>query len=483
MFDQNIQKMANALQAKDISSEELTNYYLNRIRAHDKSINSYITVCEESARSQAKAIDNARAKGEPLPPLAGIPYAHKDIFCTSEIKTSCGSKMLDNFVAPYDAFVTQQFNQQKLVMLGKANMDEFAMGSANESSYYGPVKNPWDVNAVPGGSSGGSAAIVAANLAAFATGTDTGGSIRQPAAFTGITGIKPTYGRVSRFGMVAFASSLDQGGPMGRTSEDCASILSVMAGHDANDSTSLNEPVPNYLSELNKAISGKKIGLAKEYFEQLSPEAKALCDNTVAQLTKLGVEFIEISLPNLKYCTPTYYVIAPAECSANLARYDGVRYGYRCDNPSDLNDLYCRTRQEGFGVEVKRRVMIGTYALSSGYYDAYYLKAQKVRALIANDFKKAFASVDAIFTPTTPTPAFNLGTKQTPIEEYMNDIYTISVNLAGLPALSMPIGFINNRPFGGQLIGDYLDEALLLNLAHQYQQHTTWHLKTPAHLS
>ena len=427
----------------------------------------------------AKA-DEKIARGE-AGPLTGIPIAQKDIFCSKGIKTSCGSKMLDNFVSPYDATVVEKFNDAGAVMLGKLNMDEFAMGSSNETSFYGPVKNPWDINCVPGGSSGGSAAAVAARLAPGATGTDTGGSIRQPAAFCGITGLKPTYGRVSRFGMVAFASSLDQGGPMTRTAEDAAIMLQTMAGFDERDSTSVDQPVPNYMTALQDSLEGLKIGLPKEFFGAgLNSDIAARIESAVDEYRSMGAEIKEVSMPNLQMAIPTYYVLAPAECSANLSRFDGVRFGYRCSNPKDLTDLYTRSRGEGFGAEVKRRILIGTYALSAGYYDAYYLKAQKVRRLISEDFKQALNEVDVLMGPVAPSTAFAIGEKTgDPIEMYLSDIYTIAVNLAGVPAISIPVGFVENKPVGLQIIGNYFAEQRLLNIAHQYQQATDWHTKIP----
>ncbi|MDZ4152634.1 Asp-tRNA(Asn)/Glu-tRNA(Gln) amidotransferase subunit GatA, partial [Methylicorpusculum sp.] len=413
--------------------------------------------------------------------MTGIPIAQKDIFCTDGVKTSCGSKMLDNFIAPYDATVVTKFNDAGAVMLGKLNMDEFAMGSSNETSFYGPVLNPWDTNAVPGGSSGGSAAAVAARLVPGVTGTDTGGSIRQPAALCGITGLKPTYGRVSRYGMIAYASSLDQGGPMTRTAEDAAILLQTMAGFDEKDSTSVDKPVPDYLASITQKLDGLTIGLPKEFFgEGLDAGIAAIIESAVDEYRRLGATVKEVSMPNLKYAIPAYYIIAPAECSANLSRFDGVRFGYRCENPADLTDLYTRSRGEGFGKEVKRRILIGTYALSAGYYDAYYLKAQKVRRLISEDFKKALSDVDVIMGPVTPSTAFGLGEKTgDPIQMYLSDIYTIAINLAGLPAISIPAGFLNAMPVGLQIIGQYFAEDRLLNVAHQYQQVTDWHQRSP----
>ncbi|HFE36831.1 MAG TPA: Asp-tRNA(Asn)/Glu-tRNA(Gln) amidotransferase subunit GatA [Gammaproteobacteria bacterium] len=480
MFEKTLAELSLDLHEKRISSMELTQAYVQRIKEKDGLYNSYITITEELALEQARLADQRIANNNAAP-LTGIPFAQKDIFCTNGIKTSCGSKMLDNFIAPYDATVIQKFNQAGSVMLGKTNMDEFAMGSSNESSYYGPVKNPWDTEAVPGGSSGGSAAVVAAQLAPAATGTDTGGSIRQPAAFCGLTGLKPTYGRVSRYGMIAFASSLDQAGPMTRTAEDAAMMLNLMAGFDPKDSTSINKPVPDYTANLNNTLSGLTIGLPKEYFDQgMEDNVAKSIDAAIDVYKKAGAEIAEVQLPHSSLSVPAYYVVAPAECSSNLSRYDGVRFGYRCENPVDLEDMYKRSRGEGFGEEVKRRIMIGTYALSTGFYDAYYVKAQKIRQLISNDFKQAFAKVDVIMGPTTPTPAFRIGEKTNdPVTMYLSDIYTIAVNLAGLPGISIPAGFSDNKPVGLQIIGNYFDESRLLNVAHQFQQQTDWHLKTP----
>jgi aspartyl-tRNA(Asn)/glutamyl-tRNA(Gln) amidotransferase subunit A len=481
MHTKTIAQLAQGLQKGEFSSEELTRSYLDRIEKFDGQVNAYVTVTAELALATAKAAD-ARIKAGNAGPLTGIPIAHKDIFCTDGVRTSCGSKMLDNFIAPYDATVVSRFKDAGIVMLGKTNMDEFAMGSSNETSYYGPVKNPWDLNAVPGGSSGGSAAVVAARLAAASTGTDTGGSIRQPAALCGITGLKPTYGLVSRYGMIAFASSLDQAGPMARSAEDCAIMLGAIAGFDERDSTSVERAVPDYRAGLNNSIAGLKIGLPKEYFgEGLDANVARVVEEAIAEYKKLGAEVVEISLPNTSLAVPVYYVVAPAECSSNLSRFDGVRFGYRCEDPKDLMDLYKRSRGEGFGAEVKRRIMIGAYALSAGYFDAYYLKAQKVRQLISDDFKRAFEQVDVIMGPTAPTVAFNIGEKNSdPVAMYLSDIYTIAVNLAGLPGMSIPAGFVGNRPVGLQLIGNYFDEARLLNVAHQYQQVSDWHSRVPA---
>jgi aspartyl-tRNA(Asn)/glutamyl-tRNA(Gln) amidotransferase subunit A len=480
MHNKTLKELSQGLREKQYSSLELTEHFLSRIRQHNTSLNAFVTITEEHALAQANAADAALAVGL-SGPLTGIPIAQKDIFCAQGVRTSCGSKMLDNFIAPYNATVVERFNQAGAVMLGKLNMDEFAMGSSNETSYYGPVKNPWDLGTVPGGSSGGSAAALAARLAPGATGTDTGGSIRQPAAFCGVTGLKPTYGRVSRWGMIAFASSLDQGGPMARTAEDCAMMLQTMAGFDEKDSTSVDIPVPDYGASLNDSLKGLRIGLPKEFFGAgLDADIARLIDEAVSLYRKLGAEVKEVSLPNMDLSAPAYYVVAPAECSSNLARFDGVRYGYRCENPVDLKDLYTRSRGEGFGAEVQRRILIGTYVLSAGYYDAYYLKAQKIRRLISEDFKQAFQEVDVIMGPTSPSVAFRFGEKSDdPIAMYLSDIYTIAVNLAGLPGMSIPVGFSKNLPVGMQIIGDYFSEGRLLNTAHRYQQLTDWHLQNP----
>lgn len=481
MHNQSITALLRGLHDKQFSSVELTQHYLDRIQQYDGAINSYVSVTAEAALAAAKLADEQIARGD-AGPLTGLPIAQKDIFCTSGIKTSCGSKMLDNFNAPYDATIISKMNNAGMVMLGKTNMDEFAMGSSNENSFYGVVKNPWDVDRIPGGSSGGSAAAVAANLCPIATGTDTGGSIRQPAAMCGITGLKPTYGRVSRYGMIAFASSLDQGGLFARSAEDIAHVLPAMAGFDERDSTSIDRPVPDYSAALGGSLQGKKIGLPKEFFSaELDPAIADIVQQAAKVYEALGAELVEISLPNMALSIPTYYVIAPAECSSNLARFDGVRYGYRCEAPNDLEDLYKRSRGEGFGAEVKRRIMIGTYVLSAGYYDAYYLKALKVRRLISDDFVNAFKQVDFILGPTAPSTAFKLGEKvNDPVSMYLADIYTIAVNLAGLPGLSMPGGFHDNLPVGVQLIGNYFAEAEILNAAHHFQQHTDWHQQAPA---
>ncbi|MCI0653532.1 MAG: Asp-tRNA(Asn)/Glu-tRNA(Gln) amidotransferase subunit GatA [Methylococcaceae bacterium] len=481
MQNKTLAELSRGLREKQFSSLELTEHFLRRIRRHDPSLNAFVTVTEEQALQQAKAADLALASGQ-AGPLTGIPIAHKDIFCTLGVRTSCGSKMLDNFISPYNATVVERFNQAGTVMLGKLNMDEFAMGSSNETSYYGPVKNPWDLCAVPGGSSGGSAAAVAARLTPGATGTDTGGSIRQPAAFCGITGIKPTYGRVSRWGMIAYASSLDQGGPMARSAEDCALLLQAMSGFDTKDSTSVDQPVPDYIAQLNEGIAGVRIGVPNEWFgEDLSEEVGKAVQSALAEFERLGAKIVPITLPHVKYCIPCYYVIAMSEASSNLARFDGVRFGYRCQNPKDLLDLYTRSRGEGFGAEVKRRIMIGTYALSAGYYDAYYLKAQRIRRLIAEDFRANFGQCDVIAGPVAPTTAFKLGAHSgDPVQMYLEDVYTMPLNLAGLPGMSIPVGFDCQRhPVGMQLIGYYWQEALLLRCGTKFQESTDWHRRAP----
>ncbi len=480
LHEKSITELSAGLAAGDFSSAELTRHFLDRIERHNGELNALISITPELAMAQAAEADTQISTGSATP-LTGIPMLHKDIFCTQGVKTSCGSRMLDNFISPYDATVVEKLRAAGMVMLGKTNMDEFAMGSSNETSWYGAVKNPWDTTTVPGGSSGGSAASVAARLCVAATGTDTGGSIRQPAALCGITGLKPTYGRVSRYGMIAFASSLDQAGPMTRSAEDASYMLSAMAGFDPRDSTCMEKPVDDYQGMLNQDIRGLKIGLVKEFFEQgLSADMARPIENAIVELTKLGAEVTEVSLPNSGLSVPSYYVVAPAECSSNLSRFDGVRFGHRCENPADLTDLYKRSRSEGFGDEVKRRIMIGTYALSAGYYDAYYLKAQKVRQLISDDFKQAFAKVDVLLGPSSPDTAFKLGEKaDDPISMYLSDIYTIAVNLAGLPAMSLPVEMVNNMPVGLQLIGNYFREGQLLNVAHQFQQVTDWHKATP----
>ena len=474
--------MAEGLAAKKFSSRELTQHYLDRIAQYDKQLNSYVTLTAHAALDAADVADTRRAKGHPGGSLAGIPIAQKDIFCTEGVRTACGSKMLDRFVAPYSATIVHKLHRDAdMVMLGKLNMDEFAMGSSNETSFYGPVKNPWDVTRVPGGSSGGSVAAVAAGLTPVATATDTGGSIRQPAAFTNLTGIKPTYGRVSRYGMIAFASSLDQAGVVARSTEDAALILQAMSGFDPLDSTSIDRPVDDLVAGLGKSIKGLKIGLPKEYFaDGMSAGVRGCVEAAIEQLKKLGAEIVEISLPNAPLSVPTYYVVAPAEASSNLARMDGVRFGHRSSEAKNLEELYKKSRGEGFGSEVQRRIMIGTYVLSHGYYDAYYLQAQKVRNLIYQDFKRAFETVDVILAPTTTGTAFKFGdNSDDPVAMYLNDIYTIAANLAGIPAMSLPCGFSEGLPVGFQLMGNYFDEARLLNVAHQYQQSTDWHAKWP----
>lgn len=482
MIEKTVAELSAALAAGEVSSVELTQAYLNRIAQFNKSLNAYITVCDESALQQAKAADAARANGE-TSPLLGIPLAHKDIFCTSGVTTTCGSRMLNNFVSPYDATVVERFNAAGTVMLGKTNMDEFAMGSSNETSYFGVVRNPWDTDRVPGGSSGGSAAAVAADLCAMATGTDTGGSIRQPAAFCGITGFKPSYGRVSRWGMIAFASSLDQAGPICKSAEDAALMMNVMAGLDEKDSTSIDRPTEDYTATLNDSLEGLRIGIPRQHFaEGLSPEVEKSIREGLAVFEKLGATIKEIDLPNNHLSVSAYYVVAPAEASANLSRYDGVRYGYRCEDPVDLEDMYKRTRSEGFGAEVKRRIMVGTYALSAGFYDAYYRKAQKIRRLIKNDFNEAFKEVDVIIGPTSPHTAFGIGAKSDPVAMYLEDIYTIAVNLAGLPGMSVPVGLPGGLPAGMHIVGNDFAEAKLLNVAHQFQLNTDWHKRKPTTL-
>src|SRR5450631_721668 len=474
-----IGELGKSLKSGQTSSVELTRHFLGRIGRLNPALNALITLTAEQALKAAAAADVRRAAGEEHP-LLGIPLIHKDIFCTDGVRTSCGSRMLDNFTAPYDATIVTRLKEAGAVMLGKSNMDEFAMGSSNETSYYGPVKNPWDISKVPGGSSGGSAAATAARLTPFATGTDTGGSIRQPAALTGVTGVKPTYGRVSRYGMIAFASSLDQAGVFARTAADAAIVLQAMAGFDPLDSTSVDTPVPDYPALLGTPLKGLKIGLLREFFDGLEARNAALIHAALKVYTSLGATTVEVSLPHLPLSVPTYYVVAPAECSSNLSRFDGVRFGYRCEAPKDLLDLYKRSRGEGFGAEVKRRIMTGTYVLSAGYFDAYYLKAQKVRRLITDDFRAAFAQVDLLIGPTTPTPAFAIGAKiNDPVTMYLNDIYTIGANLAGLPGLSLPCGFVDGLPMGLQLIGPHFSEAKLLSAAHQFQQATEWHLQAP----
>ncbi len=476
-----VKEIIDGLEKKEFSSVELTQAYLARIKKIDHQLNSFVTVCAEQALQQAKAADTLRQKGGDIPTLTGVPIAQKDIFCTKDIKTTCGSRMLEDFIPPYNAHIIEKFNQSNAVMLGKTNMDEFAMGSSNETSYFGPVRNPWDLEYVPGGSSGGSAAAVAAGLAPASTGTDTGGSIRQPASLCNLVGLKPTYGRVSRYGMIAFASSLDQAGIFSRTAEDAAILLNIMAGLDKNDSTSMDVPVEDYTKNLNNSIEGLTIGLPKEFFdEKLDSQLGKSLELAIKELGKLGAKFKEVSLKNVHLAAPTYYIVAPAECSSNLSRFDGIRFGHRASEYNSLDEMYIKSRSEGFGDEVKRRILIGTYTLSSGYFDAYYTKAQKVRNLISQDFQTCFKEVDVILAPTSPGPAFKLNEKaKDPISMYLSDVYTIPTNLAGLTGINVPCGFINNLPVGMQLIGNYFKEGQLLNIAHKYQQITDWHLKHP----
>ncbi|MDC0446468.1 Asp-tRNA(Asn)/Glu-tRNA(Gln) amidotransferase subunit GatA [Gammaproteobacteria bacterium] len=472
-----LKELQKGLSNKEFSSVELTSHFIKRVQ--NSELNAFITITDDLALVQAKKADSIIASGK-MNDLTGIPYAHKDIFCTLGVKTSAGSKILDPFISPYDATVSEKLNDSNAVMLGKANMDELAMGSGNENSFYGPVKNPWNISKVPGGSSGGSAAAVAAKLTPFSTGTDTGGSIRQPASLCGITGLKPTYGRVSRYGMIAYASSLDQAGPMTQTAEDAAIVLKTIAGFDERDSTSADKTVPDYEKSLNNSLEGLKIGIPKEYFsEGLDDGVKQKILDAIKEFESLGATVKEVSLPHAKFAIPAYYIIAPCECSSNLSRLDGVRYGYRCESPKDLSDLYIRSRSEGFGDEVKRRIMIGSFALSAGYYDAYYLKALKSRRLISNDFQEVFKEVDVIMGPVSPTIAWDIGSKKDPVSNYLSDIYTLSVNLAGLPAMSIPAGISDNMPVGLHIIGNYWTEERLLNIAHQFQIQTDWHKKSP----
>jgi aspartyl-tRNA(Asn)/glutamyl-tRNA(Gln) amidotransferase subunit A len=480
LHHQTLAQLSAGLQARRFSSVELTRHFLTRIERHNPALNALITVTAERALEQAAQADQRLAAGTATP-LTGLPLVHKDLFCTDGVLTTCGSKMLSNFVAPYDATVVERLSRAGVVVLGKANMDEFAMGSSNENSAYGPVKNPWDLKKVPGGSSGGSAAAVAARLAPAATGTDTGGSIRQPAAFTSLTGLKPTYGRVSRYGMIAFASSLDQAGVLTYSAEDAAMLLGAIAGVDPRDSTSVETEVPDYVASLEAPLAGLTVGLVKEFFEKGLDAANAQpIHDALAVYQKLGAKLIDVSLPNLPLSVPAYYVVAPAEASSNLARFDGVRFGHRCENPQNLEDLYKRSRGEGFGAEVKRRIMTGTYVLSAGYYDAYYLRAQKVRRLITDDFARAFTQVDVLMGPISPTPAFDIGAKVAdPVTMYLMDIYTVGASLAGLPAMSIPCGFVNGLPAGLQSIGAHFTEAKLLRIAHAYQRETDWHERMP----
>ncbi|MDD2669072.1 Asp-tRNA(Asn)/Glu-tRNA(Gln) amidotransferase subunit GatA [Zoogloea sp.] len=482
MIDSSLKEIAAALRAKTVSAVELATESLARIEAGNPKINAFVTVDRDGALAAAKAADARLAAGHGGP-LTGIPLAHKDVFCTEGVLTTCGSKMLSNFVSPYDAHVVTLLKNAGAVMVGKTNMDEFAMGSSNENSHFGPTRNPWNTDKVPGGSSGGSAAAVAARMVPIATGTDTGGSIRQPASLCGITGIKPTYGTVSRYGMIAYASSLDQGGAFGRSAEDCALMLSAMNGHDPRDSTSLERDTEDYTADLAQPLAGLRIGLPTEFFaEGMSDDVRAAVEAALAEYRKLGAVTVDVSLPNARLAIPAYYVIAPAEASSNLSRFDGVRYGHRAAEYGDLNDMYCKSRAQGFGAEVKRRILVGTYVLSHGYYDAYYIKAQKLRRLIAQDFAAAFAQCDVIAGPTCPTVAFGIGEKSNdPVQMYLGDIYTVAVNLAGLPALAHPAGFgAGGMPVGLQLIGNYFGEARLLGVAHQFQQNTDWHARKPA---
>ena len=482
LINSSLKELSAALAAKKVSAVELATLFLDRIDRLNPALNAFIALDRDKTLAQARAADEKLKAGAGAPVLTGIPLAHKDIFCTRGWRTSCGSRILENFVSPYDAHVVEKLAGAGMVTLGKLNMDEFAMGSSNETSYFGPVKNPWDITRVPGGSSGGSAAAVAARLAPATTGTDTGGSIRQPAALCGLTGLKPTYGAVSRYGMIAFASSLDQAGPMAKSAEDCALLLNAMAGFDPRDSTSLERPVEDYARDLERPLTGLRIGLPREFFgDGMDTDVRAAVEAALDEYRKLGATTVEVRLPNSGLSVPAYYVIAPAEARSNLSRFDGVRYGYRAPEYGDLNDMYCRTRAQGFGAEVKRRILIGTYVLSHGYYDAYYLQAQKIRRLIAADFVEAFKHCDVIMGPTSPSVAFAFGAKSAdPVQMYLSDIYTISTNLAGLPGMSLPCGFgSNNMPVGLQVIGNWFGEAKMLNVAHQYQKATDWHLRMP----
>ena len=472
-----IKELKNMLNNRDISHTELIQETFLNIKNNSK-LNAFITLNEEESLKKANNLDDIAGSGS----LAGIPIAQKDLFCTKDLKTTCGSNMLSNFIPPYSATVIENLENAGCISVGKTNMDEFAMGSSNETSFYGNVQNPWGENLVPGGSSGGSAAAVAAGIVPAASGTDTGGSIRQPASLCGISGLKPTYGRISRWGMIAFASSLDQAGPMARTAEDCALLLNEMCSHDEKDTTSIDEVIPDFTENLNSSIQGLKIGLVKEFdLSKLDNDVVQIFEESKKHYESLGAEFIEISLPNISLSVPTYYVVAPAECSSNLSRFDGVKFGKRCDNPKDLEELYIKTRSEGFGDEVKRRILIGSYVLSAGFYDAYYKKAQQVRRLIKNDFDSAFKNVDIIMSPTTRGAAFETGSKgDDPIQMYLEDLFTIPANLAGLPAMSIPNGMVDNKPIGLQLIGNFLDESRLLQAAHNFQISTDWHLKTPS---
>ena len=481
MHHLSIRELGAALRARRISSEELACAYLDRLRSTGSELNCIISLTEERALEEAREADRRLAAGEGAA-LTGIPIVHKDLFCTRGVRTSCGSKMLDNFISPYDATVVERARGDGMVMLGKANMDEFAMGSSNENSYYGPVRNPWDLERVPGGSSGGSAAAVAARLVPVATGTDTGGSVRQPAALCGITGVKPTYGRVSRFGLVAYASSLDQAGVLARSAEDAAFLLATIAGYDERDSTSVERPVEDYPRMLGRSEGGLQIGVAREFFDSgVDPALGDAIDEALREFERLGARRRDISIPSLELAIPAYYVVAPAECSSNLSRYDGVRYGHRSRPVRDIEELYKQTRSEGFGAEVKRRILVGTYALSTGYYDAYYLKAQKIRRLISRQLKETFSEVDVIVGPTSPFTAFRIGERmEDPVTMYRCDVNTTAVNLAGLPAVSIPAGFVQGLPVGLQLIGDHFTEGKLLQAAHRFQIATDWHERIPA---
>ncbi len=482
MHNKTVAELSRQLRAREVSSVEMTRYFLDRIGAANAQLNAFITVDEAKSLAQARAADERIARGEAAP-LTGIPIAHKDLFCAAGWRTTCGSKILENFVAPYDAHVIAEFNRAGAVLLGKTNMDEFAMGSSNETSHFGPVKNPWDLAAVPGGSSGGSAAAVAARLAPAATGTDTGGSIRQPASFTGVSGLRPTYGRVSRYGMVAFASSLDQGGALAKGAEDLAMMLDVMASYDPRDSTCVERPKDDYVGRLGEGVKGLTIGMPREYFSgDLASDVADPIHAAIEELRRLGASVVEVSLPNQRLAVPVYYVLAPAEASSNLSRYDGARYGYRAPEYADLADMYRKTRAQGFGAEVKRRILIGTYVLSHGYYDAYYLQAQKIRRLIAGDFAAAFKRCDLIAGPATPCVAYDLGSDKASdcVQLYLDDLYTIPINLAGLPGMSIPCGFGHKgRPVGLQIVGNYFDEARMLAAAHAFQRATDWHERVP----
>ena len=470
-----IKELSSMLRSKEVSNYELLQETFELVKDY-KNLNAFITLNEENALKKARDLDNNPSDLA----LSGIPIAQKDLFVTKDLRTTCGSNMLSNFIPPYSATVIENLENAGCISIGKTNMDEFAMGSSNETSFYGNVNNPWGEKLVPGGSSGGSAAVVAAGIVPAATGTDTGGSIRQPASLCGITGIKPTYGRISRWGMIAFASSLDQAGPMARTAEDCAILMNVMCSHDIKDTTSLDENIPDFTKGLDAPIKGLKIGIVKEFdLSKLDSNVVKVFEDSKKHYESLGVEFEEVSLPNINLSVPTYYVVAPAECSSNLSRFDGVKYGKRCNDPADLEDLYIRSRSEGFGEEVKRRILIGSYVLSAGFYDAYYKKAQQVRRLIKNDFDNAFKYVDLIMSPTTRGTAFEAGSMSDPIQMYLEDLFTVPANLAGLPGISIPSGSLDSKPLGIQLIGNSLQESQLLNVAHNFQMTSDWHLRTP----